>query len=236
MDHRYQDGSYLKDNPGWHAQDAEWKLRGVLHILEKARWTADIKTAADVGCGSGELLKRWAALRPDMRFAGYELSPQAFALCQKDAPCNACFMQTDGRDGNTFDAVLALDVLEHVPDYHAFLELLAEKSARAVLHVPLDLAFRTLIKPEVLAEVYDQVGHLHYFTAPFLRRVLKRHGWDIICMEYTNKYLDFPPKNMSARSKLGLCIRRAAHYLLPRAWAAWLVGGYSVMLAVRRKN
>lgn len=234
MTDRYHNGAYLKDNPGWHAQDAGWKLTHVLSALKKSALPETIQSVADVGCGAGEVIKRWASLCPDKHFTGYEISPQAQELCRQNAPANTVFKTHP--DGQKFDLALALDVLEHVPDYSVFLKDLAALAPYAVLHVPLDLALRTVIKPEVLAEVYTQVGHLHYFTAPFLRRVLARNGWEVVYSCYTNKYLDFPPAQLSVRSRLGLLIRRLAHYGLPRAWAAWLVGGYSLLLVVRRKN
>lgn len=234
MESIYTDGSYLESNPGWHGQDAHWKLMHVLRALERAGVADLLKTVCDVGCGSGELVKEWARLRPDMRFTGCDISPQAHALCLKDAPENARFVH-GGRVGEErFDAILAVDVLEHVPDTDSFLSTLEAYTDLLVLHVPLDLSLRSLIKPEILEEERRTVGHIHFYTAAYLKRLLKTRGCEILSWHYTNKYVERPPELMSLRSRAGMQIRRAAHYLLPRSWAALLVGGYSVMLVLRR--
>ena len=232
MDAIYTDGSYLKANPGWHKQDAAWKLAHVQRALAQARMAP--QTVCDIGCGSGELIKIWAREQPHMRFVGCDISPQAYALCVQDAPQTVRFVQGKEPDGGPFDVALAIDVLEHVPEPEAFLNVLQKQAEAAVLHVPLDLAFRTLIKPEILEEERRTVGHIHSYTAAYLKRVLRRQGYEIVSWHYTNKYVECPPQLPRLRSRVGMFIRRLAHYGLPRAWAAWWVGGYSVMTVVHR--
>lgn len=232
MDAIYTDGSYLKANPGWHKQDAAWKLEHVKRALKQAGLSP--KTICDMGCGGGELIKTWARQRPDMQFTGCEISPQAYALCLQQAPANVRFIQGKAPAGVSFDAVLAIDVIEHVPEPEQFVAELKKLSDTAVLHVPLDLAFRTLIKPEVLEEERQTVGHIHFYTAAYLKRFLKAQGYEVLSWHYTNKYVERPPWLTHWRSRVGMFIRRLAHYGLPRAWAAWWVGGYSVMTVIRR--
>ena len=234
MESIYTDGSYLKANPGWHSQDGAWKLTHVQRALAVAGVAAALSTVCDIGCGSGELVKTWARQRPDMQFTGCEISPQAYALCVQNAPGNVRFVQGDAPVGGPFDAVLAVDVMEHVPEPEKFLDGLHKLSDIAVLHVPLDLSFRTLIKPEILEEERRSVGHIHFYTAAYLKRFLHAQGYEILSWHYTNKYVERPPQLLNWRSRVGMCIRRLAHYGLPRAWAAWWVGGYSVMLVARR--
>lgn len=172
MESIYTDGSYLQSNPGWHGQDAHWKLMHVLLALERAGAADRVKTVCDVGCGAGELVKEWARLRPDMRFTGCDISPQAHALCLKDAPENAHFVHGGQVQGEHFDAILAVDVLEHVPDTDSFLSTLEAYADLLVLHVPLDLSFRSVVKPEILEEERRTVGHIHFYTAAYLKRLL----------------------------------------------------------------
>ena len=230
----YTDGSYLKANPDWHTKDAPWKLSHVLRALSKAGLDRQIHTVCDLGCGSGGLIKAWAALRPDMQFTGCEISPQAYALCVQQAPRNVHFVQGQTPPAARFDAVLAIDVLEHVPEPEKFLDQMEKTADLMVLHIPLDLSLRSLLKPEILEEERRSVGHIHFYTAPFLKRLLRRRGYAVLSWHYTNKYVERPPQLSSLRSRIGMCIRRAAHYGLPRSWAAWLIGGYSVMLVARR--
>ena len=230
----YTDGSYLKSNPGWHQQDGAWKLGHVQRALAQAGLHPS--TVCEVGCGAGELLKTWARQRPDMQFVGCDISPQAYALCTRKAPANVRFYLGELPEEKGFDAVMAIDVLEHVPEPTVLVNNLKQISDILVLHIPLDLSFRTLIKPEILEEERQTVGHIHFYTAAYVKRFLQGQGYEIISWHYTNKYVERPPQLPRLRSRVGMFIRRLAHYGLPRAWAAWWVGGYSVMLVARRKK
>ena len=229
---RYTDGNYLLQNPGWHAQDARWKLTHVLRAVKAARLFP--RSVLDAGCGAGALINHWAHHHPEMRFTGCDISPQAISLAKQHAPENVNFLCEAWADG-TFDAALAIDVIEHVLDMERFLGKLAQKAPVLILHVPLDLSFRTLIKPEILEEEYQTVGHIHFFTARYFKRLLKKRGWQILHAHYTNKYVERPPKLVKLKSRIGMCIRLLAHYLLPRSWVAFWVGGYSLMLVVKTK-
>lgn len=229
----YTDGTYLQANPGWHGQDAHWKLMHVLRALEQAGVAEQVRSVCDVGCGSGELIKEWARRQPQLRFTGCDISPQAHSLCLKGAPGNVHFVHGAKTGGTHFDVALAIDVLEHVPDPQVFLNYLETQADLFVLHVPLDLSLRSVIKPEILEEERRTVGHIHFYTAPYLKRLLRARGYTILSWHYTNKYVERPPVLTLLRSRIGMWIRRAAHFLMPRAWAAWLVGGYSVMTVIR---
>tara|TARA_B100000795_G_scaffold70978_1_gene49889 strand:- start:351 stop:557 length:207 start_codon:yes stop_codon:yes gene_type:complete len=50
----YNDGTYIKDNPGWHSEDSEWKSEQILNLLSNN--TIKPSTVCDVGCGSGEII------------------------------------------------------------------------------------------------------------------------------------------------------------------------------------
>ena len=229
----YTNGDYLQANPGWHGQDAHWKLGHLLYALEQAKIAKPLQTVCDVGCGSGELIKEWARRQPAMHFTGCDISPQAHTLCLKNAPPNTHFIHGAPAEESVFDAVLAIDVLEHLPDPDIFLKSLEKNTDLLILHVPLDLSFRTLVNPEILEQERSTVGHVHFYTAPYLKKWLHSRGYTILSWHYTNKYVERPPVLTSRRSRIGMAIRRLAHSFLPRAWAAWWVGGYSVMLVAR---
>ncbi len=237
MESIYTNGIYLQKNPNWHKQDASWKLRHVLLALRKAGLPGQIRTVCDVGCGCGELLKQWARKETEVHFTGYEISPQAYALCLEQAPKNVSFINTEPTSESCFDVALAIDVLEHVPEPEEWLSVLEKQAEVLVLHIPLDLSFRTLLQPEILEQERQSVGHIHFFTAPYLKRLFKARGYTVLSWHYTNKYVECPPVLTRIRSRVGMLIRKAAHVIMPHSWAAWWVGGYSVMAvcAVKRK-
>ncbi len=237
MQNRYLDGTYLAQNPGWHTQDGFWKLTHVKRALKRAQLPDIIETVCDIGCGSGELLRRWAEEEPGVSFWGYEPSPQAFGLCLQKKPDNVEFvLSATPEKGKTFDLALALDVLEHVPSPQELLETLKQSAPRIILHVPLEKNLRTFLSPSLLERERRMVGHLHFYTWFSLKKLLQDSGLRVVGKHYTHKYLERPPVLKNVRSQVGMFIRKTVHFLLPRSWAALTVGGYSVMLVLERED
>lgn len=236
MENRYTDGTYLEANPGWHGADSAWKLSHVRRALKSAGLDeARLKTVCDAGCGAGEVIKLWAEKRPATFFYGFDVSPQALELAQNDKPQNCVFQQGDAGRPERVDALLLLDVLEHIPDWKRFFTQWADCAQTIVVHMPLDLSIYARLRPSILARERDTVGHIHFFTGRRFLRELNSLGVCVKHVHYTNKYVERPPQITRFVSRVGMFIRRAAHYLLPRAWAAYWVGGYSVMLVLEKK-
>ncbi len=84
MQDLYTSGDYIKKNPLWHTDEAPWKAKYILQMMVKHNIAP--KTICDVGCGAGEILKLVQERMDDeSMFWGYEISPQAFELCQSRA-------------------------------------------------------------------------------------------------------------------------------------------------------
>ena len=232
MENRYTDGTYLSQNPSWHSEDAPWKLAHILRALQEAG-LASFSNVLDAGCGSGDIVKSWAAKAPHIKFIGWDISPQAYELALRNAPSNVRFVKGQNPPKELFDLALAIDVIEHLEDPAAWLAHVATCVPYLVLHVPLDLSFRSRLNPQLLEDEKKAVGHIQFFTSHSLKKFLRAQHFQILSAHYTNKYVERPPKLTRFKSRVGMCIRKAAHYLLPRAWAAYLIGGYSLMLVVR---
>jgi len=90
--------------------------RELVHdILSKSlRDRADLRLA-DIGCGTGALTKE---LERYGECAGIDFSEQAVAFCQLRGVRNVRLgsAEATGCESNTLDAVICLDVLEHLPD------------------------------------------------------------------------------------------------------------------------
>src|SRR5688572_3970472 len=112
MDSIYTDGTYLTQNPDWHADDSAWKAGHVQRMLERHGIVP--KTVCEVGCGAGEILRELSTrLAPGTRFFGYDISPNAYALCSQKASANLQFNLADLLEEPVhFDLVMALDVFE----------------------------------------------------------------------------------------------------------------------------
>ena len=88
------DGSYLQRDPDWHAEDSHWKAEQILAML--AKHELNPKTVCDVGCGAGVVLAcLQAALGGDTRFTGYDIAPDAIALCRDKENPRISFLEGD---------------------------------------------------------------------------------------------------------------------------------------------
>ena len=142
---RYADGDYLNKNPDWHANDASWKAAAVGTILDRHGVT--FSHAAEVGAGSGAVIAALAERYAAANFVGYELSPQAFALCTQKSSGNLSFRENNiFEDDERFDLLFCLDVFEHVDDYVGFLKKLKGRAESFVFHIPLDLSASAMLR------------------------------------------------------------------------------------------
>jgi cyclopropane fatty-acyl-phospholipid synthase-like methyltransferase len=185
-----------------------------------------------VGCGAGEILTQLAdALNQVESFTGYEISPQAFVLCQQRANDRVRFRFGDAfQDKEVFDLLLAIDVVEHVEDYFAFLRRLKTKAAYKLFHVPLDLSVQTVLRGSPLLHVREKVGHIHYFTREIFNSALVETGYDIVHQFYTSTALDLPVR--SSIAKAARLPRRIIGAISP-GYAARILGGYSLLVLAK---
>ena len=232
MSNPYTDGSYLAKNPSWHTEDAPWKLAHILRALKQAH-IQRISRVLDAGCGSGAIIKTWAAQAPQLQFTGWDISPLALALAAQNAPQNVQFVSGEIPPQQPFDVALAIDVIEHIPSYETWFKQVAACAPVLVLHVPLDLSVRSFLFPQLLAREREMVGHIHFFTARSLKKFFKKQHCKILSAHYTNKYVERPPQLTRLKSRIGMFIRRQAHAWLPLSWVAFIIGGYSLMLVVQ---
>jgi SAM-dependent methyltransferase len=164
---RYVNGEYINQNTDWHDSDAPYKAGKVIEVLKQTGHLSDITSVCDVGCGTGGILENLKSTFPfsDVRFVGYEPSPQARGIAaglRAESPIK--ILQGDNTtvpDG--WDLLLAIDVFEHVEDYFGFLRSLRGKSRLFAFHIPLDMTLNAVLRSQRLLKTRKAVGHLHYF-------------------------------------------------------------------------
>lgn len=225
----YSDGTYLTNNPDWHADDSAWKARHVAGILE--RNAVQPRSVCEIGCGAGEVLRNLAAELPAASsFVGYDISPDAFRLCGAKSSGKIEF-----RLGNMleepveFDLAMAIDVFEHVEDYFDFLRRLRTKAHYKVFHIPLDLSALSLVRGEPL-RMRKSVGHIHYFDKDTALAALEDTGHEVLDWEYTSGRTELPHLGWKSRMLKGP--RKAAFAMSPDL-AVKALGGYSLLVLAR---
>lgn len=99
-----------------------WKLRSSLKYNDTRN-----KTFLDVGCNLGSITE--AARRMGFRATGIDLDEATIAKAKENFPqCEfRAISSTElAAEGKTYDTVFCMEVIEHVPDPHAFAESLSQ--------------------------------------------------------------------------------------------------------------
>lgn len=227
----YRDGTYLEANPEWHEGDSSWKAGHIRAMIARNDLAPD--AVAEIGCGAGEILNiLHNAYQGRVAMTGFEISPQAFAICRNKAKPNLEFVLADPlREGeHRFDIVLAIDVMEHVDDYIEFLRRLKRIGRHVILHIPLDLSAQRLVRIHALLAARKHLGHLHYFTKETALATLGYAGHEVVDWFYTASALDL--SEPSWRARLVNAPRAIFHRLAPDLTAR-LLGGFSIMVLTR---
>lgn len=218
---RYRGEQYLESNPDWHTADSPWKAEQVLLALDGWR----PQTVCEVGCGAGEILRllheRWGTRRA----VGYDIAPAAIEMARAREAGRLVFKLEDAAaSSERFDLMLLMDVIEHVEDPLGLLRALRFKSARVVLHIPLDLSVQSVLRPRRLLRTREVLGHLHYYTRETALATLQDAGYRIVSVHYTAGGVDRPAQSWKARAV------RQPRRLLQASVAARTLGGFSVLV------
>lgn len=227
----YTNGTYLKNNPNWGIKDAVWKAGIISALLKKNK--INPRKIIEVGCGAGGILEALSHSFENAELTGYDISPQAIEMAKKRESERLHFNNEDIAANKNIkaDLLLVIDVLEHIDDYYNFLGDLKPKSEYFVFHIPLDLAARTILKPHVLLQQRNAVGHLHYFSKEMVLWALKDKEYTIIDWLYTKPVIDTDSPD-SFKRRIKKLLRNFSFYI-NKDLSAKLWGGYSMMILAK---
>jgi predicted TPR repeat methyltransferase len=227
----YNDETYLKNNPNWHEEGAEFKTGKIISLLE--RNPIVLKTICEVGCGSGEILVQLEKkLAKDIQFTGLDISKDAIGIAKKKETEKIKFELKDvATETRTFDLILIIDVIEHIDNYFRFLDTIAPKSNYTLFHIPLDISVWTLYREKMLIESKERVGHIHNFTEDFILSILDDHGFELIEKIYTEPVFE----TSSFKQKIANGIRKFL-FMINKKFCTKFMGGYSIMVLCRNKK
>jgi len=234
MESIYQSGAYLENTKSWHAEDSRWKAAQIKAIIDKN--AVQLESIAEIGCGSGSILDELSKLADlrNVRFEGYDISPQAIEIAGRLGNERIQFAQRDllaDGAGKYFDALLAIDVFEHVPDYMGFLDKCRSKAKYKIYHIPLDIHVSSVLRNAFVKTRYT-IGHIHYFTAESALSTLRDTGHEIIDWVYTDIAFGLFKEHPTFKKALA----NVPRWLLAKVsvpFAARLLGGYSLLVLAR---
>ncbi len=229
MDNIYTSGTYLENNKTWHEEHAPLKASLISEIIKKNNLSLD--RICEVGCGSGQILVELQKQLPgNTSFDGYDISPQAFEICSKKGNEKIRFHLEDltTKENVHFDAILIIDVIEHIENYFEFLRKLHSKADYFIFHIPLDMFVWTLFREQMLIESKQRVGHIHNFTEKFIKSILTDLGFEIVDSFFTKPMFD----SMTTKQKIVHFLRRCL-FRIHKSFAVKTLGGYSIMILAK---
>jgi SAM-dependent methyltransferase len=170
-------------------EDRHWWFvarRDILFSLLKTRMNIpDGAEILDVGCGTGATLQ---ALSRHYKAFGVDLSPLAVDQCRVRGLNNIAVgtLEKFPFPGKSFDLIAMLDVIEHIDDDVAALQL-ARKLLKVGGHILL-----TVPAFQFLWSKHDEVNqHKRRYTGQGLKERLAKSGYTIDFISYYNTFL-FP--------------------------------------------
>ena len=138
----------------------------------------------EVGAGIGQMTEHLASLPRVRRTLAIEPDPDFCAKHRERFPHHELVQGTaaDLPSGTECDAILSINVLEHIREDEAELRLYARmlhpNAGNLCLFVP--------ARPEIYAPIDKDFGHFRRYTKPELREKLQRAGFKIIHLHHFN--------------------------------------------------
>jgi ubiquinone/menaquinone biosynthesis C-methylase UbiE len=228
-ENRYLDGEYLAANPTWSEEDSVWKAARI-HDLWMRSGLPIPATVAEIGCGAGLILATLQSRFPQgVRYAGFDIAPGAIRMAEKRAGKELAFHCEDlTKSDLKFDALLCIDVFEHVENPFEFLRTLRRLAPIVVFNIPLEMHVAGILINHQLW-TRRQYGHLHFYTAAVALETLQECGYAVIAKAYVSRLMDLP---RSAGEYLFWAPRKVLSLLSPE-WSARIFGGTSLLVVAR---
>jgi ubiquinone/menaquinone biosynthesis C-methylase UbiE len=228
---RYLGGRYLAANPTWHEEDSAWKADRICQLLRRSGAPSPA-SVAEVGCGTGGVLRELQRCIPAASLWGYDIAPAAIERASPHANERLSFRCEDiTRAGKTFDLLLCIDVFEHVEDPFAFLRALRALAPRVVFNIPLEMHVAGVLINHQL-RTRRQFGHLHYYTAAIAFETLRECGYEVVAHAYPSRMLDHPRR----ASEWIFWLPRKLGSLIAPEFSARIWGGTSLLVLAGERS
>ena len=176
----YEDLYNLEETHWWHIAK-----RNLMISLLKNNLSGNQNRILDIGCGTGknlEVLERFGVS------FGIDSSPQAILYCKKRGIKNVVKGNIERMPftRESFDAITALDVLEHVDDQEALKEVhrVLKRGNVLIITVP--------AYPELWSKWDEVLNHKRRYAKKQLENLLKENGFKILKISYAFSFLFLP--------------------------------------------
>lgn len=182
----YQD---YKASPAY-AKKAARKIQRARRRLRRYAHKAPGRRFIDVGCNIGTAVA--AALELGLDAYGIDIDEASIATARDHYPgghYHAGPIESLPAEWGQFDFIYTSEVIEHLPDPHAYFEVLRARAAdNALLYLTTPDAGHWRVPSDFLSwEHVKPPEHLSYFTKDNVRRFLAEHGFEILKFEINLK-------------------------------------------------
>lgn len=200
----YSEGIYFQD-PNRHREDTKYKVEAIKKLLFKYLKNNNIQLSsyADVGCGSGEIIK---LLGKELKLnfeslqilKGFDVSPHVENI--KDEDIEFLFQDFTKSDEN-FDLVTLNDVFEHVTNPISFLTEVGKRAKYVVMHIPLEDCMSVNIRNLQKRKIKNP-GHLIFLNINSAINLITYSGLKVIDYEYSLDSINAPSNNSTILQKM----------------------------------
>lgn len=157
-------------------------MRGFFGALDEAMADAAPTRVVEVGTGEGEVARRVYDRWPGVPFVGIDLRDETLAGHWRQSELLGCFADASRLPvaSGSVDLVLAIEVLEHVPQPAAVLEeirRIARPTARVVLSVPNEPTWRVanVARGRYLRAWGNTPGHINHWSRSAFESLVSAH-------------------------------------------------------------
>lgn len=205
----YSEGNYFQDI-NRHIEDSKYKVEAIKKVL--INYLIDnkieLKSYADIGCGSGEIVKllgselmhKFNSLKI---IKGFDISPHVKEL--SDELVDFDFKDfTKGTE--KFDMVTLNDVFEHVPNPIDFIREVGKRAKLVVMHIPLENSFSVNVR-NLQRKKIENPGHLIFLDINSAINLITFSGLKIIDYQYSKDSLKAPSNNKTFLQKIAYPIK-----------------------------
>lgn len=228
-DKRYSGGEYLAANPTWGEEDSVWKAERI-HDLWRRSGLPIPKSVAEIGCGAGLILATLQSKLPTgVTYSGFDIAAVAIDMARKRAGPGLSYHCEDlTKSDRRFDALLCIDVFEHVENPFEFLRTIRRLAPVVVFNIPLEMHVAGVLINHQL-RTRRRYGHLHFYTAAVAMETLKECGYTPVANDYVSRLMDLP----RSASEYVFWLPRKAMSLLSKELSARIFGGTSLLVIAR---
>jgi ubiquinone/menaquinone biosynthesis C-methylase UbiE len=175
-------------------------MEGFFSNLDEVLPTQAPVSVLEVGVGEGEVSERVRARYPEARVVGVDLPDHELAGRWHDRGLTCMFADIARLpfDDQAFDLVLAIEVLEHVPDPTAALQELSRVArGNLVLSVPREPIWRiaNMARGKYIRDLGNTPGHIQHWSRRSFASFVGRH------FEPTAVRSPFPWTMVAARTR-----------------------------------